>query len=136
MIMVDMSDTPAGSISRLDGSLARRGEDVVLTRMVKIAGSMVAVSVTCRASVRAVKATELDDNMKLTDLALVISPTQILAANWPGVDELTPSGSGVDQHVPRITDQISVQGKSGNIVLVKPIRLAGTWVRCDLVVSV
>jgi hypothetical protein len=131
--MADLSDTPSGAIARLDAALAQHGEDIILRRTVRRSGVDVVVDVACRAFVRAVSAQEIVGSIKATDVNVVISPTEILAAGWPGQDDVTPAGLNADQHHPRITDTAIVQGKPRQVRLSKPILMGGTWVRCDMV---
>lgn len=133
--MTDYSDTPAGAISRLDGALARRGEDVILSRVVKRSGSNATTTVTCRAVVKAVDAKKVVGSILQTDLELILSPTQITGANWPGQDDNTPIGSTVPQHYPRITDVANVQGKPRQVKQVNNRVMAGVWVRTEMVVA-
>lgn len=126
-------DTPTGAISRLDAALAQHGEDIVLRRTVKRGGVDVDVSVTCRAFVRAVSAHEIVGTIAATDVNVIVSPAQILAADWPGQDDNVPGGSIVDRHHPRITDKAIVQGKPRQVKFSKPILMNGIWVRCDMV---
>lgn len=120
-------------IVALDAALDRAGEDVVLSRVVKRSGVNVAATVTCRAAVRAVRSDEIVGAMKITDMTVVISPTQIVAADWPGQDD--NATVGVDKHIPRVTDSVTIQGKPKQIIAAKPIFVGGVWVRTDMVVS-
>jgi hypothetical protein len=133
--MTDYTDTPAGMISRLDAALSRRGEDVVLSRIVKRGASNVTVTVTCRARVTAVSAKKIAGTITQTDLEVILSPTQLLAAGFPGQDDNTPAGSQVPQAYPRITDSLNVQGKSRAAKQVNNRVVGGVWVRTEIVVA-
>ena len=125
----------APEIAALDIALARAGEDVTLRRITKVSGNPVAKDVVCRAAVRAVSADEIVGTIAQNDLHVIISPTQIVAASWPGPDEGTPAGSLVDQRLPRATDKMIIQGKERQVKVPKPIFVGGAWVRTDLVVA-
>lgn len=127
--------TPAAAIAALDRQLAAHGEDIVITRIVKRGGVNVTESVTCRAFVRSVSADEIAGKITAEDLKVIISPTQILAAGWPGTDENIIAGNNVDQRLPKSSDKVVVQGRPREIRAPKPKLLKGIWVRSDLVVS-
>jgi hypothetical protein len=133
--MSQLSDTPAGSIERLDASLSRRGEDVVISRVVKRSGASVKVEVACRGLVRTVSADEVAGTIVQNDLKVTISPTQIAAAGWPGQDENAVSGSNIDPRMPRATDKLIIQGRERQVKASKPILLANVWVRTDMIVA-
>ncbi len=133
--MLPLTDTPAASIARLDASLSRRGEDVVISRVVKRSGASVKVDVPCRALVRTVSADEVAGTIVQNDLKVTISPTQIAAAAWPGQDENAVAGSAVDPQVPRATDKIVIQGRERQVKVSKPILMANVWVRTDMIVA-
>ncbi|TWD58093.1 hypothetical protein FB480_101848 [Agrobacterium vitis] len=122
-------------IAALDSSLARAGENVTLRRIVKRAGVDVPVDVVCRAAVRVVSADQIAGTITQNDLNVVMSPTQILAADWPGQNDSITSGNVVDQHLPKSTDKMIVQGKERQVRSAKPIYVGGVWVRTDMVVA-
>ncbi len=125
--------TPDAAIAMLDRQLAKHGEDVVITRIVKRGGVNVTESVTCRAFVKLVSADEIVGKITADDLKIIISPTQILAAGWPGTDENIIAGNNVDQRIPKSSDKVLVQGRPREIRAPKPKLLNGVWVRSDLV---
>ncbi|NEI60915.1 hypothetical protein [Rhizobium leguminosarum] len=126
---------PNQIITDLDAALLATGEDVTLRRITKVAGNPVIKDVVCRAAVRSVSADEIVGTIAQNDLRVIISPTQIMLAAWPGADEGTPAGSAVDQRLPRATDKMVIQGKERQVKVSKPVFVAGTWVRCNLVVA-
>ncbi len=122
-------------IDALNRALANYGEDVVLRRTVKRSGSNVVAEVTCRAAVRAVSAEQIVGTITQNSLNIVMSPSEIVAADWPGADDNIIVGSAVDKHLPRTTDKMVVQGKERQVQAAKPIYVNGVWVRTDLVVA-
>ncbi|TGT72911.1 hypothetical protein EN802_13615 [bacterium M00.F.Ca.ET.159.01.1.1] len=112
--MVDLSDTPAGLISRLDDALATHGEDAVLKRG--------AASVPVRVSIRPVKAEQLAGIVDETFNNVVLSPTQLNAASWT-----FPVKKG-DKFV-------EASGKERNVEFPKHIRVGNTLVRIELLVG-
>lgn len=126
---------PAEAIDMLDRHLAAFGEDVVITRNVKRGGVPVTESVTCRAFVTQVTVAEIAGKITADDLKVIISPTQILAAEWPGTDDNIQPGNTVDQRIPKSSDKVTVQGRPREIRAPKPKLLNGVWVRSDMVVG-
>lgn len=127
--------TPAAAIAALDRQLAAHGEDIAITRVVKRDGVNVTESITCRAFVKSVSADEIAGKITAEDLKVIISPTQIVAAGWPGTDENIISGNNVDQRVPKSSDKVVVQGRPREIRAPKPKLMNGVWVRSDMVVA-
>jgi hypothetical protein len=117
--------SPQQIIADLDRSLLESGEDVILRRGTN-------TDVGCRARVRGVDAQRVVGTIQQTDLSVVISPTEILAAGWPGGDP--PVVGATDPRIPRINDSMMVKGKLRQVRLSDPIYVAGVWVRCNLVV--
>jgi len=108
-------------IDALDRALARVGEDVVLRRMVS--GSP--VDVTCRGRVRSPNAQELAGGYSQSDSVLILSPTEIAIANWPGDSSLIRGGGASG-------DKVKIQGRFRNVERVNPIYVAGVLVRYEL----
>lgn len=120
--------TPAQAIAHLDAALARRGEDVELRRMTGTS-QQVAFSATCRAHVRGYKPEELVGAITQGDSMVILSPTDIERAQWPGGQE--PDGPG-DRRVPRKGDKVMVQGRLRNVEAAAPKYMAGTLVRIEM----
>ncbi|MGV1867220.1 MULTISPECIES: hypothetical protein [unclassified Rhizobium] len=120
--------TPEQIIGDLDAFLLESGEDAIMRR---VAGSVKA-DVAVRARVRGVNAQKVVGTITATDLDVVISPTQILAAGWPGE---TQQDGAADPRIPRINDSMVVKGKQRQVKLSDPIFVGGAWVRCNLVVA-
>lgn len=95
-------------IAALDNALAQVGEDVVVRRIVGTAPNQVNIDVRCRAMVTALSVAQLAAGIPSTELNVVLSPTQINEAQWPGgtVQKLPPFN--LDQRVLRAgpTDKI------------------------------
>lgn len=116
MTLADLSDTPAGMISRLDASLAKHGEDVTLKR----GGTSVAV----RASVRPVRPEQLAGDIDETFSNVILSPTQLNASAWP-----TPGTIKKGDKV------VEASGKERTVEFPKHIRVNNTLVRIELLVG-
>lgn len=133
--MLQLSDTPAGSIARLDAALSRRGEDIVISRLVKRSAASVKVEVACRALVRTISADQVAGTIMINDLSVTLSPTALAAAGWPGQDDNVLPGGGVDPKIPRTTDKVVIQGRERQVKASKPILMANVWVRTDMIVA-
>ena len=99
-------------IAALDSALAGYGEDIILRRVVGTAPNQVNIDVTCRARVDAMKVEEIVAGIPATDLNIIISPTQINNAQWPGGQVPLLPPFNVDQRVPRINgpDKVLLRG--------------------------
>jgi hypothetical protein len=122
-------------IVALDQALARAGEDVIIRRKAGAGANQVNVDVKCRAAVRTVSADQIAGTITQNDMTVIISPTQILAAQWPGGVHDGSVATDVDPRIPRITDHAVLQGKQRQVKTSKPIFVGGVWVRTDLVVA-
>lgn len=117
--MVDLSDTPAGMIARLNSALARRGQDVTVRRYTAPTGNpRPKTDIGSRAFVRAMNADELIGAITQTSSNVVLSPT--------GLSVLLPL---------RTDDKVVIAGRERNVQVVKPIEVDGTLVRINLVVA-
>ena len=116
----------------LDNALAMVGEDIVIRRVVS-AG--VNVDVKCRARIDGENTQEIAAGIAQTDLHVIISPSEINAAQWPGgtVPLLPPFD--LDQRVPRINDKVIVQRRLRSISFVEPMFVGGDLVRINMRVS-
>lgn len=116
MTVADLSDTPAGMISRLDESLQKHGEDVTLKRG--------ATSVAVRASVRPLRPEQLAGDIDETFSNVILSPTQLNGSAWP-----TPIAVKKGDKV------VEASGKERNVEFPKHIRVQNTLVRIELLVG-
>ena len=121
--MVDLSDTSAGRIARLDASLAKRGQSATLRRRVGTTANFVDVAIKVKLSGYAT--TDLVAGIKVTDSKFIASPTPITAAGsaWPGA-----AGGGADV---RIGDFLFVESRQRAIVQVDNIRVGDVLVRIE-----
>jgi len=125
--------SPQREVHELDKSLVVDGEDVVLRRIVGTV-HQVMVDVVCRAFVRRYQAQELTDMIIQGDSHVIISPTQIIDAQWPGGQPIHASDATLDHRVPRKNDKLVVQGKVRNIETAEPIYIANELVRIEMTV--
>lgn len=102
--------TPAAAVAMLDRQLAKHGEDIVLQRIVGTQNQAV-VEVEVRAHVRGYSPEELIAGSGLTqqDVKIILSPTQIEAAQWPGG---TPDPTVTDKRVPVRNDRVLRNGRA------------------------
>lgn len=121
-------------IARLDHSLAQHGEWFILRRTVGVA-SPINIDVKCRAKIDDYAPNELVGGVVQTDSKVIMSPSQITEAQWPGgtVPALPPFN--IDQRIPRIGDKAIIGGKLRNIAFVNPITVGDELVRIEMRVS-
>lgn len=118
------------NIADLDASLARTGEDIILRR--NNAGTP--VDVTVRAAVRLANDPDaLVSGTTQDDLRIVISPTQILAAAWPGFGTVPAAPFNFDRQMPKTGDNVIVKGKKYRVENSNPIMVNGIVVRIVMI---
>jgi hypothetical protein len=100
----------AGERASLDAALLAAGEDIILRRRTMVGDVVTDTDVVCRARVDTVNSNEIAGTIAVSDLKVIISPTELLAANWP-------DGTGSP---PRTTDFIVARGKLRQIKVVDP----------------
>lgn len=121
-------------IARLDRSLAKNGEWITLRRVVGTTNS-INIDVKCRAFVRAFRPEELIGTISQTDSQVILSPTQIDEAQWPGGQPVSSSAFVPDPRIPKINDKCLIQGRVRNITFSKPILVDGELARIELTVA-
>jgi hypothetical protein len=125
-------------ISALDRGLAVAGEDVILHRTVGEDTNVVIVDVTCRARVDAVDNKAGSAGLQVSEYNLIMSPTQIINAQWPGGGFPQVPPFNVDQGIPRAnsTDQVLLRGEQPRIITMVDAKIiGGELVRVNLRVS-
>lgn len=120
--------TPTQRIAKLDAHLARSGEWVTIRRSIWIGGVRSDDEVNVLAFVRGYDAAELSGGIVQGDTKVTISPSGIIAGNWPAD---RPS-DGLDHRVPAPGDTIVIKGRARNIESPAPKYVAGELVRIDL----
>jgi hypothetical protein len=128
-------------IAALDAALAPGvdggGEDVILRRVVGTAPNQVNIDVKCRARVDAVRVEQIVAGVPATDLNVIMSPTQINEAQWPGgtIPQVPPFN--IDQRVPRANgpDKMIVRGQLRQVAFADPKFVGGELVRLNLRVT-
>ncbi|KGT75795.1 hypothetical protein MA20_31875 [Bradyrhizobium japonicum] len=129
---------PSSLIAALDQALKITGEDVILRRTVGIAPNDMSIDVKCRAKVSTMTTQEIEAGLPASELNVILSPSEINAAQWPGgtLPQLPPFN--VDQRVPRagVTDKILMRGQPPRAIThVDPQIVGGELVRINLRVT-
>ncbi|MER9056425.1 hypothetical protein [Mesorhizobium sp. M0910] len=125
----------SAEVAALDAALARAGEDITLRRKAGTGANQVNIDVTCRAAVRGVSANEIVGTVTQTSSKVILSPTQILAAQWPGGLPVSTVTERTDPRIPRANDFAVIKGKQRQILFVSPIFVGGEWARCEMTVE-
>ncbi len=114
--------TPAAAIAALNRQLALHGQHAVLRRSTWVGTTKTNFDVAIRITLRGYRPEELLGGITQGDSQVVLGPTEIAAAGWPG--------GMVD--VPHAGDQIIAAGRARSIIASAPIYLGGELVRLDL----
>src|SRR6185437_5461868 len=125
--------TPDECIAALDDALAEDGEDVILRRIVGAAN----IDVTCRAKVIPLSlrfgVDKIVGGVVALGVSIVISPTQIDRAQWPGGTLPLRAPFNTDPRIPRIDqDRAIVRGRLYSLTYVTPLIVAGKIVRIEM----
>jgi hypothetical protein len=119
--MADLSDTPAGMISRLDDAIERRGQTVILRRTVP---NEAAVELTIRATVRGYRPEEMTDGIVVGASRVILSATAIKGTAFEPEDQW-----------PRKNDKVLISGRLRNIEASNPVVVRDVLVRINLQVA-
>jgi hypothetical protein len=106
--MVELSDTPAGMIARLDVAIGRRGQSIALRR------GTGAIH-TCRGVVRGYEIEKVVGLITLADRRVIVSPGGLGAYG-----------------IPKANDDFSSKGKLGKVQEAEPIYVDDVLVRVEL----
>lgn len=123
----------ADYIASLDNALAQTGgDDIILRRVVGTQN----VDVTCRARVDAVTTEEIAAGISQTDLNIIISPTQINNAEWPGYAAVDLPPFDVDPRIPLMgQDKVIVENRLRTVAFVDTQSVGNTLVRINMRVT-
>lgn len=115
----------------LDAMLRSDGQQVTLRRVVGTT-NQTSVDCQCWAFVRGYKAEELAGAVIQGDSAVILSATDIIAAQWPGGQAVTSPPGATDPRVPRKGDKIIIEGRTRNVEASDPVYVAGELHRVNL----
>lgn len=123
--------SPESLIADLDEALLDAGEDIVLQHLtLGPGGTQIPFSVTCRAVVRGYTPEELIAGSGITqeDRKVILSPTEITAADWPGPMPVRPN---VDKRIPSGGDRVMRHGQAMAVQAAEGIYVQGQLVRIE-----
>lgn len=118
-------------VEALDRSLARSGEDIILRRTVGTT-NQINIDVGCRAKVRGYQPQELVGSIIQGDSLVIISPTQIERAQWPGGRPIKSTPDLTDPRVPRNSDAVIIAGRQRSVQAATPFYVDGELVRIEM----
>jgi hypothetical protein len=117
------------AIADLNVALATDGEWIELWR--ETGTQKIPFKVRCRAFVRGYAAQELVGAIAQTDSKIVMSPTEVIRAGWPGANSsATPTNQ--DRRVPRKGDAVVIAGRKRAVEAAGGIYLGGELVRIEM----
>lgn len=114
-------------ITELDASLDEVGQDVILRRV-----GAPTQDVTVRVVLRAFRPEELVGGITQKDVLVILSPTQIRDANWPGTIDMGVAPFNPPVWMPKTNDKIIALGRQYNVTYVKPFVVNDEVVRIEL----
>jgi hypothetical protein len=116
--------TPQEATGALDDALAQAGESVRFLRMAKPPATGVVASVTCQALIRGYAPSDLSPGSGIgqQDQLLIVSPTPIVAAGWPGAGSPIPAQG---DRVQTARGTLTIQASAGTY-------MQGTLVRIEI----
>lgn len=118
----------ADLIASLDEALATGpSEDVILRRRIGEPPNAAYVSVTCRARVDRIDNIQQPAGIRISEFTLIMSPTQINDAKWPGGTIPVPPPFDLDPRIPREndTDEILMRGHNPRVIAVCDPKMEG-----------
>jgi hypothetical protein len=121
-------------IARLDASLTKKGEDVVLRRLI----GGVSKSVTVRAHVRNfhLSASDIVTGISKVPFVVIMSLMQIRAAGWPqGAPAPAAPPFNIDSAIPVIGDTVVIKGLVRTVKSVDPRAVNGVVIRIQMIVE-
>lgn len=119
--------SPVECIASLDRALAETGQDITLRRAVASNN----LDVTCRAFIRFERILpEEVGSIRRDRWMVILSPSSLLATNWPGGAE--GQFSEIDPAVPAKTDMLIINGIARTIRSVDPVTVQDVTVRYNL----
>lgn len=122
-------------IAALDQALKLAGEDVILRRRVGEGLNQTYVEVTCRARVNSIDSTQNPAGIRVSEFAIIMSPTQINEAQWPGGTIPVPPPFDLDPRIPRMndTDDVIIRGQQPRVItFCDPKVIGGELARIEL----
>ena len=124
-----MNDEAQQAIADLDAALAADGEWIEVWR--ETGTQKIPLKVRCRAFVRGYAAQELIGGIAQSDSKVILSPTEIIRAGWPGPNSsATPTNQ--DRRVPRKGDAVVIAGRKRTVEAAGGIYLGGEVVRIEM----
>lgn len=124
-------------IASLDAALAAAGQDAVLRRVVGAGGNVVNVDCDVRVAIHELSGEEITSGISIGDAQVIMSPTPLLAAQWPGgaADPITYPRA---PWAPKQNDWIIVKATGRKRLIKAPPKLmapTGEIVRIELLVA-
>lgn len=124
---------PAGAIADLDAALAETGQTITLRRLtLGPNGVQIPFSVDCAAAVRGYAPNELVNGITQQDSKVILSPTEITRAGWPG-PAMVPTT--LDRRVPLKNDKVIIDGRVRNVEAAIGVSVGSELVRLEIQVK-
>lgn len=121
--------SPQEMIAGLDDALAEAGQIITLRRVVGLPPSPTSYDIVLPAHVRGYAPQELAGGIQQGDSKVILSPSAILAATWPGAGSAT---DGTDPRMPKVGDKVIIQGRLSAVQAAVPFYAQDILVRIEL----
>ena len=123
---------PQECIAGLDNALAEAGEEITLRRTVGTGNNTVNIDAKVRALIRSyrLRDEQIAADLRVDDLLVTISPTDIERAQWPG-GQMGNAAQG-ERSLPIKGDRFISGGRVRRIDVVAPFRVDGVIVRIEM----
>ena len=122
-------------LAQLDRRLEQRGEAISLRKRTQAGSTTSWNDCTVPAIIRALTREELIGGITQQNFFMIISPTHIIRAQWPGGRPAPVGGSLIaptDPRIPIVNDQVIFRGRTTGIQRVAPIFDSGECIRIEL----
>ncbi len=118
----------AATIARLNSSLANHGEDITIQRLTLAPGGVqIPFGVECRALVRGYLPNELVGGITQQDAKVILSPTQIIAAQWT-----SGRSANEDRRIPMKGNVAIIKGKPRKVEAADGIYVGDELARIEM----
>lgn len=120
-------------LAKLDRFLAKTGERIKLRRYAGV-NTQIFTEVELLAFVRGYSPEELGagSGIQAVDSKVIISPTALFAAQWPGGQQPLEPPFNPDPHLPRKGDRAIIQGRTRTVEVASPIYDGNELVRIEM----
>lgn len=122
-------------LAQLDRRLEQRGEAIALRKRTQAGSTTSWIDCTVPAIIRSLTVEQLIGSITQQNFFMIISPTHLTRAQWPGGRTPAATGSLIspsDPRIPTTSDQVIFRGRTTGIQRVAPVFDSGECIRIEL----